>query len=162
MKIEKKLWITLFVFGLFAIGFSGWIFSQSTAREKLLWDNTIRFETKKLTDGEIKSENIALPKDFDIPRSILFKTTHTIAEVWLDGEKIYESDISKAFDDVKRVVVNNNKEINIATTSCKIVNWKTFDHELLVNNFDIKKKWISHNIPEFNPAMCVIVCRKGR
>ena len=83
MKIEKKLWITLFVFGLFAIGFSGWIFSQSTAREKLLWDNTIRFETKKLTDGEIKSENIALPEDFDDPRSILFKTTHTIAEVWL-------------------------------------------------------------------------------
>lgn len=79
-----------------------------------------------------------------------------------DGKKIYESDISKAFDDVKRVVVNNNKEINIATTSCKIVNWKTFEHELLVNNFDIKKKWISHNIPEFNPAMCVIVCRKGR
>ena len=75
MKIEKKLWITLFVFGLFAIGFSGWIFSQSTAREKLLWDNTIRFETKKLTDGEIKSENIALPEDFDDPRSILFKTT---------------------------------------------------------------------------------------
>ena len=32
-----------------------------------------------------------------------------------DGEKIYESDISKAFDDVKRVIVNNNKEINIAT-----------------------------------------------
>ena len=90
MKIEKKLWITLFVFGLFAIGFSGWIFSQSTTREKLLWDNTIRFETKKLTDGEIKSENIALPEDFDDPRSILFKTTHTIAEVWLDGEKIYE------------------------------------------------------------------------
>ena len=90
MKIEKKLWITLFVFGLFAIGFSGWIFSQSTAREKLLWDNTIRFETKELTDGEIKSENIALPEDFDDPRSILFKTTHTIAEVWLDGEKIYE------------------------------------------------------------------------
>ena len=47
-------------------------------------------KTKKLTDGEIKSENIALPEDFDDPRSILFKTTHTIAEVWLDGEKIYE------------------------------------------------------------------------
>ena len=73
MKIEKKLLITLFVFGLFAIGFSGWIFSQSTAREKLLWDNTIRFETKKLTDGEIKSENIALPEDFDDPRSIYLK-----------------------------------------------------------------------------------------
>ena len=35
-------------------------------------------------------KNIALPEDFDDPRSILFKTTHTIAEVWLDGEKIYE------------------------------------------------------------------------
>ena len=45
MKIEKKLWITLFVFGLFAICFSGWIFSQSTTREKLFWDNTIQCET---------------------------------------------------------------------------------------------------------------------
>jgi hypothetical protein len=90
MKIEKKLWITLFAFGIFAICFSGWIFSQSTTREKLFWDNTIQCETKELAEGEIKSENIALPEDFDIPRSILFKTTHTIAEVWLDGEKIYE------------------------------------------------------------------------
>ena len=73
MKIEKKLWITLFVFGLFAIGFSGWIFSQSTAREKLLWDNTIRFETKKLTDGEIKSENIALPEDLISPDRFYLK-----------------------------------------------------------------------------------------
>ena len=90
MKIEKRLWITLFVFGLFAICFSGWIFSQSTTREKLFWDNTIRCETKELKEGEIKSENIALPEEFDVPKSILFKTTHTIAEVWLDGEKIYE------------------------------------------------------------------------
>ena len=90
MKIEKKLWITLFAFGMFAICFSGWIFSQSTVREKLFWDNTIKCETKELTDGEIKSKNIALPKDFNVPKSILFKTTHTIAEVWLDGEKIYE------------------------------------------------------------------------
>ena len=90
MKIEKKLWITLFAFGIFAICFSGWIFRQSTAREKMFWDNTIRCETKELKEGEIKSENIALPEDFDVPKSILFKTTHTIAEVWLDGEKIYE------------------------------------------------------------------------
>ena len=45
-----------------------------------------------------------------------------------DGERVYESDINKAFDNVKRVVVNNNKDINIATTSCKIVNWETFEH----------------------------------
>ena len=87
MKIEKKLWITLFVFGLFAIGFSGWIFSQSTARENCSGIIRLGLKQKKLTDGEIKSENIALPEDFDVPKSILFKTTHTIAEVWLDGEK---------------------------------------------------------------------------
>lgn len=90
MKIEKKLWITLVAFGLFAICFSGWIFSRSTSREKLFWDNTVRCETEELTEDEVKSENLALPEEFDVPKSILFKTTHTIAEVWLDGEKIYE------------------------------------------------------------------------
>ncbi len=85
MKIEKNYGSLMFVFGLFAIGFSGWIFSQSTVREKLLWDNTIKCETKELTDGEIKSENIALPEDFDIPRSILFKTTHTLQKFgWME------------------------------------------------------------------------------
>ena len=66
MKIEKKLWITLFVFGLFAIGFQVDIRSEYS-QGKLLWDNTIRFENKNDTDGEIKSENIALPEDFDDP-----------------------------------------------------------------------------------------------
>ncbi len=61
----------------------------------MFWDNTIKCETKELTDGEIKSENIALPEDFDDPRSILFKTTHTIAEVWLDGEKKYTNTETK-------------------------------------------------------------------
>ena len=78
-----------------------------------------------------------------------------------DGERMYESDINKAFEDTKRVVINNNKELNIATTSLKIVDWKNFEHELLTNNLYIKNKWISHNIPEFNPAMCVIVSRKN-
>ena len=88
MKIEKKamdysvcIWDIRHLF--FMVGFC----RQSTAREKLFWDNTIRCETKELKEGEIKSENIALPEDFDVPKSILFKTTHTIAEVWLDGEK---------------------------------------------------------------------------
>lgn len=79
-----------------------------------------------------------------------------------DGKKIYETDIQKSFDDVERVVVNNEKKIKIATTSCKIVDWKTFEKELADNNLVIKKKWISTKIPEFNPAMCVIVCRKEK
>ncbi len=77
-----------------------------------------------------------------------------------DGIKEYKSDIYKSFDDVERIVVNNDEKINIATTSCNIVNWNTFEQELLSNNLVIKRKWISEVIPEFNPAMCVIVCRK--
>ena len=79
-----------------------------------------------------------------------------------DGIKEYKSDINKSFDDVERVVINNDKKVNIAATSCNIVNWNTFEKELLSNDLIIKRKWISKKVPEFNSAMCVIVCRKER
>lgn len=77
-----------------------------------------------------------------------------------DGIKEYKSDVNKSFDDVERIVVNNGEKINIATTSCNIVNWKTLEQELLSNDLILKRKWVSRKIPEFNPAMCVVVCRK--
>lgn len=77
-----------------------------------------------------------------------------------DGLKEYKSDVNKSFDDVERIVVNNDEKINIATTSCNIVNWKTLEQELLSNDLILKRKWVSKKIPEFNPAMCVVVCRK--
>lgn len=79
-----------------------------------------------------------------------------------DGIKEYKSDINKSFDDVERIVVNNEAKINVAATSCKIVNWKTFERELLNNSLEIKKKWISTRIPEFSPSMCVVVCKKEK
>ena len=90
MKIEKKLWVTLFAFVLFAICFSGWIFSKSPKSENLFWDNTIEFAARDFELGEIRTESISLPSEFNIPRSILFKTTHTKAEVWLAGKMIYQ------------------------------------------------------------------------
>ena len=57
-------------------------------------------------------------------------------------------------------MVNNDEKINIATTTCNIVNWKTLEQELLSNDLILKRKWVSKKIPEFNPAMCVVVCRK--
>ena len=44
MKIQKRLWIALVTFGLFAIVFSTWIYNQSTSREKLSFDGTVTFE----------------------------------------------------------------------------------------------------------------------
>ncbi len=79
-----------------------------------------------------------------------------------DGINEYNSDISKSFSNVERVVINNGEKISIAATSCKIVNWCTFEQEILNNNLIIKKKWISNKIPEFNLAMCVIVCRSDK
>ena len=90
MKIEKKLWIALILFGVFAVAFSGWIFARSTDRESLVFDNTVRLETEEKTEDEIKTQNLVLPEEFDIPRSLLFKTTHTAVEILLDGELIYQ------------------------------------------------------------------------
>lgn len=90
MKIEKKLWVALIAFSVFAVCFSVWIFKQSTDREVIVFDNTVALETEESAENGIKTENIILPEEFDIPMSIMFKTTHTIAEIWLDGEIIYQ------------------------------------------------------------------------
>lgn len=78
-----------------------------------------------------------------------------------DGKKEYVTDIKNAFQDANRVVINNNTPVEIATTSCKIVNWKNFEKEITKNNLVIEKKWISKNIPEFGSSMCVIVKKKS-
>ena len=77
-----------------------------------------------------------------------------------DGIKEYKSDINKSFEDTERAIINNNKKINIATTSCNIVSWRTFEQELYNNGLTIKRKWLSKQIPEFNSAMCVIITKK--
>lgn len=76
-----------------------------------------------------------------------------------DGIKQYTSNIDDAFKNTKRVVINNNTELDLATTSCKIVNWKQLAFEISNNKLKIEKKWISNNIPEFNSSMCVVVKR---
>ncbi len=70
MRIEKKLWIALIVFGLFAVGFTGWIFNRSMGGERVSFNNTVRLETEADTAGEIKTKNLVLPEEFDIPRSL--------------------------------------------------------------------------------------------
>ena len=90
MRIEKKLWIALIVFGLFAVGFTGRKFNRRMGGERVSFNNTVRLETEADTAGEIKTKNPALPEEFDIPRSLLFKTTHTSVQILLDGEEIYQ------------------------------------------------------------------------
>ena len=46
--------------------------------------------TTERSEDNIRIEDVILPDSFQNQQSILFKTTHTRAEVLLDGEKIYE------------------------------------------------------------------------
>lgn len=64
MKIEKKLWVALIAFSVFAVCFSVWIFKQSTDREVIVFDNTVALETEKFAENGIKTENIILPEEF--------------------------------------------------------------------------------------------------
>ena len=54
MKFKKKLWISLILFILFGIVFSGWIFHQNTTREYLVFDNTTQLETMPNRMNRIK------------------------------------------------------------------------------------------------------------
>ena len=90
MKIEKKLWISLIAFSLFAVFFSSWIFHQNTLLEYLPFDNTVTLDTIPSSEGEIKTENIILPNEFNTPKALLFRTGHTKVEIWLNGKEIYQ------------------------------------------------------------------------
>lgn len=76
-----------------------------------------------------------------------------------DGIKEYSSDITKSFENTKRVVMNNNTNLEIAATSCKIVSWETLEKEIVANGLNIKEKWVSKDIPEFTNSMCVVVSK---
>lgn len=74
-----------------------------------------------------------------------------------DGKQEYVSNIDEAFKKVKRTVMNNNNELEIAATSCKIVNWDNLENEIKNNNLSIREKWISTDIPEFEYSMCIVI-----
>lgn len=79
-----------------------------------------------------------------------------------DGRKEYNSNIEDAFKIVKRTNINTNKEINVTNTSCKIVNWISFEKEIQENNLIITKKWISNDIPGFSSSMCVLLKKRRK
>ena len=90
MKIEKKIWLSLIASVLFAVIFSIWIFRQDTVRNELPFDNTTSLKTTSFKTDGAKTESVILSDEFHSQKAILFQTTHTNAEVWLDGKLIYQ------------------------------------------------------------------------
>ena len=74
-----------------------------------------------------------------------------------DGEYEIETNIEDAFKDVKRVHTETGKEMMSASTSCKMVSFKHFEEELLINDLKVIKKGITCIEPDFPTIMYFVV-----
>ena len=73
-----------------------------------------------------------------------------------DGIKESISDIAKAFDDIKRTHQESNQEIEVATTSCRIVNFDTLLKEVN-NKFEVIEYGITEIENHFDRIMYIVI-----
>lgn len=77
-----------------------------------------------------------------------------------DGEmEKNDSDITKAFELAERKLGDEN--VQVATTSCRIVSWKTFFKELETSNLKVLNSYIDKTISGFPISMVAEVERKA-
>ena len=77
-----------------------------------------------------------------------------------DGKEESKSDVSKSFDDIKRVHQESKKEITIATTSCRIVNFDTLLSEAKSSKFEIVEYGMTRIENHFNEIMYMLIRKK--
>ncbi len=73
-----------------------------------------------------------------------------------DGTKEKSSDISKAFNNIKRIHQESNQEIDVAETSCRIVNFDTLFKEVN-NNFEVIEYGITAIENHFDKIMYILI-----
>ncbi len=73
-----------------------------------------------------------------------------------DGIKESTSDITKAFNDTKRTHQETNQEIEVATTSCRIVNFDTLFKEMN-NKFEIVEYGVTNIKNHFDKIMYILL-----
>lgn len=74
-----------------------------------------------------------------------------------DGSFERQTDIHTAFDIMERVHGQTGKHVQIANTSCRIVNFETFDEELARNGLEIVEQGITSVEPDFPQMMYAVV-----
>lgn len=74
-----------------------------------------------------------------------------------DGKTERSSDITKAWDDVERVHQESGIKMNVATTSCRIVNFETLTKEVELQNLKIIEQGITNIIPNFPEIMYAVI-----
>ena len=74
-----------------------------------------------------------------------------------DGIKESASDISKAFDNTKRTHQESKQEIEVATTSCRIVNFDSLLNEIKNNKFESIEYGITEIENHFAKIMYILI-----
>ena len=90
-------------------------------------------------------------------------TDNGIAIITSMGDGNFErnnSDITKAFDLSEREF--NNQKIEIASTTCRIVNWNTISKEATNSHLKILEKYTTEEISGFNISMIFILKKDNR
>ena len=99
-------------------------------------------------------------KYFDFIHNHLKNNVYALVLTMGDGIKESSSDINKAWEDTERVHQKTNEIINVATTSCRIVNFETLEQEIKDSNLLIIEKGITQIIPNFPEIMYVLINNK--
>lgn len=76
-----------------------------------------------------------------------------------DGTYERQTDVRTAFDLNERIHEPSGKTVRIAGTSCRIVNFQTFEAELTQNGLDVVKKGMTTVEPDFPQMMFAVVKR---
>ncbi|MDO4308058.1 MAG: EAL domain-containing protein [Eubacteriales bacterium] len=90
MNTGKRLSAAFVVFVGVALLFLLWIFHGGTAGSPLPMRNTANLESIETMEDGIRIHTMEIPDDFSEAGAVLFKTTHTMTEVRLDGMLIYQ------------------------------------------------------------------------
>ena len=77
-----------------------------------------------------------------------------------DGTFERQTDIRTAFDLHERVHEPSGKTVQITGTSCRIVNFGTFEEELARNGLHVVKKGVTTVEPDFSKMMFAIAARR--
>lgn len=76
-----------------------------------------------------------------------------------DGSLERQTDIRTAFDIQNRIHEQTGKALQIASTSCRMVSFQTFDEELARNGLSVIKQGITAIEPDFSQMMYAVVRR---
>lgn len=76
-----------------------------------------------------------------------------------DGTYERQTDVRTAFNLNERIHEPSGKTVRIAGTSCRIVNFQTFEAELAQNDLDVIKKGVTTVEPDFPQMMFAVVKR---